>query len=218
MNNQEYYGKFGEDLFVLNELNYKKNGFFIDIGAHNGISNSNTYLLEKEYAWNGICVEANPLERSFQALKKNRTCICENLAIFDYDGIIQFQARGRHPELSGVIFNESSEEIKIKNNNGHPITNIRCVTLLNLLNKNKCPKIIDFMSLDTEGSEFIILKNFDFNLYCFKVIIVEHNVGSPRENYTICKNKKDNIYNLLIRNGYILKHTNMYDDYYVYRF
>lgn len=59
-----------QDLVILNYLNYKKKGFFVEIGAHNGIYASNTYLLEKKYLWDGILVE--PAKVFHKDLYKNR--------------------------------------------------------------------------------------------------------------------------------------------------
>ena len=71
------------------------------------------------------------------------------------------------------------------------------------------PKKIDYMSIDTEGSEFEILNSFDFNEYDIKVITCEHNYTEMREK----------IYALLSKNGYIRKHSeySMFDDWYVKR-
>jgi len=70
------FSQLGQDLWVLNKLNHKQNGFFIEIGAHNGIDLSNTYLMETEYSWKGICVECN--KNIIQELKKNRNChVCD---------------------------------------------------------------------------------------------------------------------------------------------
>lgn len=61
----------GQDYWVYGEtFNEKTNGYFVDLGAHNGCHLSNTYLLEGRYNWNGICIEANP--KTFEQLRKNR--------------------------------------------------------------------------------------------------------------------------------------------------
>ena len=62
------YSQFGQDLKVLSYHNNKSNGYFIEIGAGDGVLESNTYLLEKKYGWNGICVD--PAEYQFNELKK----------------------------------------------------------------------------------------------------------------------------------------------------
>src|SRR5450759_2215887 len=74
-NSQNY-----QDL-VLNKVIFpsKENGFFLDIGANDGITFSNSYFLEKERNWEGICVE--PLPQTFKILSDNRKCILENCAV-----------------------------------------------------------------------------------------------------------------------------------------
>ena len=63
--------------FVINKLNNKRDGFFIDIGAYDGLTISNTAYMELELGWNGICVEPNPVV--FDNLKKNIFCIWVSL-------------------------------------------------------------------------------------------------------------------------------------------
>ena len=59
MNNT--YSQLGQDLDVIKHYNFKENGFFVEIGANDGISLSNTYLLEKKYNWKGLCIEPLPI-------------------------------------------------------------------------------------------------------------------------------------------------------------
>ena len=70
-----------QDLNVISFYNNMKNGYFIEIGASDGISLSNTYLLEKKYNWNGICIE--PIPDEYNKLIKNRSAICCNRAIYN---------------------------------------------------------------------------------------------------------------------------------------
>lgn len=65
----------GQDFWVFKEVfDGKHDGYFIDIGAADGISDSNTFLLEKRYHWRGLCVEANP--SLFETLKRIRNATC----------------------------------------------------------------------------------------------------------------------------------------------
>ena len=57
----QYYGQAQQDKFVLNMLNHKKDGLFLEIGSSHPIEFSNTFLLEKKYNWRGIMVEYNPI-------------------------------------------------------------------------------------------------------------------------------------------------------------
>lgn len=61
-----------QDLFVLSELEFKRNGYFVEFGATNGIELSNTYILEEEFEWNGILAE--PAKCWHEDLKINRKC------------------------------------------------------------------------------------------------------------------------------------------------
>ena len=47
----------GQDLWVIDTMKYKKNGYFVDLGALDGLTHSNTLMLENKYSWSGICVE-----------------------------------------------------------------------------------------------------------------------------------------------------------------
>ena len=74
-----------QDLFVLNELDYLENGFFIEIGAANGIDLSNTYLLETEFKWSGIVVE--PAKIWKQEIDKIRNCTVSYDCLYSKTGL-----------------------------------------------------------------------------------------------------------------------------------
>jgi hypothetical protein len=84
---------------------------------------------------------------------------------------------------------------------------ISTISLNDLLDKYNAPKEIDYLSIDTEGSEFEILNAFDFSEHKFKIITCEHNFTQMRES----------IYSLLTKNGYGRKYTDLpvFDDWYV---
>jgi hypothetical protein len=82
---------------------------------------------------------------------------------------------------------------------------VKTISLLDVLKNANAPMFIEYMSLDTEGSELEILKHFDFKQYIFGLIDVEHNFVEPR---------RTNIKNLLVSNGYIYKGENKWDDMY----
>jgi len=93
-----------QDKFIIDYFNKKQNGFFIDIGAHDGITLSNTYILEKEFNWNGICIE--PMLHQYKKLEKNRNCILYNCAIYDSIGEKTFlfiDYDGYPDMLSGIL-------------------------------------------------------------------------------------------------------------------
>ncbi len=193
-----------QDLFVLYELNFKRNGYFVDFGATNGVSLSNSYLLEKEFEWKGILAE--PAKCWHDDLRKNRVNHIETNCVWrDSISVLSFNEVD-NPEFSTISDYNASDVHTNQRNAGHSYE-VNTISLTDLLDKYAAPKVIDYLSIDTEGSEYDILKNFDFDKYKFRVITVEHNYTSNREL----------IYNLLIENGYSRKYLGFskWDDWYV---
>jgi FkbM family methyltransferase len=199
------FSQIGQDLEVIKFYNNKENGFFIEIGASDGINLSNTYLLETQYKWKGICCE--PIPYNFEKLVKNRpNSICYDEAVYSNSGLtLNFDIShsiysdllsgiSEHIDIHKAIVDENKETIQVKT-----------ISLLDVLNNANAPSFIEYMSLDTEGSEFEILKNFDFEKYTFGLIDVEHNYVEPR---------RSEIKNLLLSKGYIYKGENNWDDMY----
>lgn len=197
------YSQIGQDLAVLNFYNHKRNGYFIEIGAYDGISLSNTYLLEKQYNWKGICVE--PLKNQFQLLKKNRpNSICINKAVYSESGLkLNFDICNTSQLYSGISNYIDTYKEMIDSNK--QVEEVETISLIDLLNQSNAPKFIDYLSIDTEGSEYEILKVFDFNKYKFGLIDVEHNYQEP---------KRTEIRQLLETNGYDFIRENQFDDCY----
>ena len=78
-------------------------------GAHDGISISNTYLLERKYGWTGICVEANP--DSFEQLKRNRRAVCVHACLDSTEGFVNFAKR----DVMGGIVSADTDNKGIEN-------------------------------------------------------------------------------------------------------
>lgn len=192
----KYYSQAGQDEWVVKFFNGKKKGFFLDIGAHNGIDINNTYYLEKNLDWTGICIEADP--NIFNILEKNRKSPCVNCAVSDSIGHIKFRQDGfsGRVDLNGTISVESN-------------------TIGNILRDNNSPKIIDYISLDVEGYESKVLSKFPFDEYEFIIMTVEHNL------YIGNTGNKEEIKDILLKNGYIIAFENIkhegfeFEDWYV---
>lgn len=156
----------GQDLWVFGEaFNERERGFFIDIGAHDGITFSNTYLLERRYKWTGLCIEANPL--TFDKLTQNRRATCMNVCLDNSVGEVDFVLRG----MNGGILGDNLD------NRVHPsasrVQRIKTVPLMNVLLERAVPRIIDYMSIDVEGAEDRVLESFDFDQYQFNCLTIE---------------------------------------------
>lgn len=157
----------GSDLFVLELLKGKKGGYFIEAGAIDGIQNSNTYLLEHDYGWRGLCVEPDP--QLFEKLRKNRKCDCVNACLDETNGTAEFMGGCRG--WGGITKHLVKSKSK-KWSQGVPLK-VKSVTLTDLLKQYRAPAVIDYLSLDTEGAEYVILKSFAFDQYRFQVISIE---------------------------------------------
>ena len=108
-----FYSQYGQDEFLNKKFfKDKKNGFFIDIGAHNGIYFSNTYFFEKNLSWRGICIEPNP--NRFKELLNNRPLsVCLNCCVSNYCGEASFLCINGYSEmLSGLYLAYDSEHLK----------------------------------------------------------------------------------------------------------
>jgi FkbM family methyltransferase len=193
-----------QDLFTLEYLNKKRDGYFVEFGATDGVSFSNTFLLEKEYGWKGILAE--PARCWMAALKENRNCIIENRCIWSKSGEILTFNETKQPTLSTIDFytnidyNSKKREDKIT-------YKVETISLNDLLHVHNAPTDIDYLSVDTEGSEFEILNAFDFSKYRVKIITVEHNFTPLR----------DTILKLLISKGYkrVFETISLFDDWYI---
>lgn len=194
-----------QDLFVLSELNFKRDGYFVEFGATNGVDLSNSYMLEKQMGWTGIVAE--PAHIWHDDLIKNRSCLLDFNCVWKESGkTLEFNEVDA-AELSTInVFSGVDEHAKTRENGNK--YEVNTISLIDLLEKHDAPKEIDYLSIDTEGSEFEILSAFDFDAYKIKVITCEHNYTPMREK----------ILNLLLSKGYVRKYTEFsrFDDWYVY--
>jgi FkbM family methyltransferase len=194
-----------QDLFVLAELNYKKNGYFIEFGAANGVELSNTYLLETAFNWTGILAE--PAKYWTNELLRNRpNARIEELCVWKESNKFLDFNETKIPEISTIDLFSKSDAYESLRKKGSTYK-VKTISLYDLLIKHSAPQHIDYLSIDTEGSEFEILSSFNFNEFTFGVITCEHNYSDTREK----------IHDLLAENGYERKFTELsdFDDWYV---
>ncbi len=192
----------GQDIWVLTKTDYKRGGFFVEFGATNGVLLSNTWLLEKEFGWQGICAEPNP--KFFSQLKQNRNCQISNQYIGRVTGdVVEFilaDAYGGSKEFADADQHKSKRNAYAEA--GH-VTAITTISLDDFLEQHHAPKEIDFISIDTEGSEYDLLSSFPFDKWNVKLFTIEHNFSKQREK----------IQALMTGNGYI-RTEKEWDDWY----
>jgi len=194
-----------QDIILLILLNFKCDGYFVEFGAADGFYLSNTYLLEKEYAWSGIVCE--PCISYHERLKHHRRCHIDYSCIDAASGKLIDFCETNNPILSTIKGYEDSDAHSTLRRWKNKYK-VKTTSLSDLLSKYDSPKLIDFLSIDTEGSEFAILQEFPFIDYIIKIILVEHNFTASR----------GKIYDLLSNQGYtrILIEHSYVDDWYIH--
>jgi FkbM family methyltransferase len=176
----KFYSQHKQDEFIIDYFKGKKGGTFLDIGAHDGITLSNTYTLYSELNWTGLCFE--PMPHEFNKLQENRGALCFNCAIYDTEGIEKFtmlEYDGYPDMLSGIAKDISIKHMGEILSEQRIIGGVRKIIevqtrLLNNVLKGVSMYEFDYMSLDTEGSELKILKSIDFNKFKIKIITSEN--------------------------------------------
>lgn len=174
------YSQYLQDLFVeIVFFSNTKSGYFIDIGAYDGVKFSNSLFFEKYKNWKGIAVEPN--EKVFNQLKQNRNCTLLKCVITDTDGQVEYlRIDGDGEMLSGIIKNfDEKHKVRITNNTatfgGTTFMETVQSFSINTIISNHTINKIDLLSIDTEGSEMQILRNFPFDKLYPRIILVENN-------------------------------------------
>jgi FkbM family methyltransferase len=183
----------GQDLWVLERTGYKRGGYFVEFGATDGVRLSNTYLLEKAFGWRGICAEPNPA--MFDKLRANRSCQVSPACVSgvtgeevdfvfadEYGGMVRDMLSDMHAEKRAAF--ASMPEFRAR---------LETISLHDLLLSMDAPREIDYLSIDTEGSEWAILRAFPFEQWKVKCVTVEHNFAAET---------RDAIHALLRGHGY----------------
>ena len=167
------------DKKMLKYIDYR-DGFYIEMGAHDGIINSNTFYFEKNLNWKGILIEPSSF---FEDLKKNRSSknhFYKTLCVpFNFEKKITFEDIGPYSRIPELVSKNYYNWHKKKSKHVEHIykkkifSSFKTDNLNDLLKKSKAPKLIDFFSLDVEGSELNVLKGVDFKQYNFKYLLIE---------------------------------------------
>lgn len=167
-----------QDIFAMLVLEERANGFFVEFGATNGVVGSNSHMMEKSYGWSGILAE--PARCWHDALARNRSATISHKCVWRETG-----ARLPFREARDAGFS-TLETLTAKDRHAPrrvtaDIYEVETITLDQLLAENDAPDVIEYLSIDTEGSEFDILETFDFDRHRPRVLTIEHNYRSDRE-------------------------------------
>jgi FkbM family methyltransferase len=193
-----------QDDWVIDSLTGKESGYFVEIGANDGLRYSNTLALEQYYHWRGLLVEAAP--DLYQQMVANRPA-CEHsdraVEIAD-DQMVRFSLGGAWGGLVSFLPQAWRDEAASRNT---PETWVRSIKLLTLLQRHNAPHVIDYLSLDIEGAEYPVLKEFfRFPEYTFQRLTVE----------VLDANRLMHMQRLLEPHGYVLDTVRAWDAFFTH--
>jgi len=207
-----YYSQIGQDKYYIEEIiKFKPNGTFLDIGAYDGITGSNTYTLEKLLNWKGLLVECNP-DIANRCVSNRTSSVCTKAIYKTSNEFIDFliptghEIDGGIEQLSGIKNFLRSESIHAFENSykTSKVIQVPTININDLLRSYELSEI-DYMSLDVEGYELEILKELDTSTFKIHYLTVEH---ATVERY------KNEIHKVLLSKGYMFVRENRWDSEY----
>ena len=175
----DYFSQFGQDKYIYETFFYgKKDGVIVEIGASDPVEFSNSLFFEN-LGWGGVLVEPNKIDA--ESLRQRRKLPVEESAIYNKSGEFDFLlCNGYTKVLSGILEEQNPYHLdRIRNEvtqygGSFEIIKINCITFRELLEKYKINSI-DYLSLDTEGSEYSILTSIPWGECSPTCISVENN-------------------------------------------
>lgn len=160
--------QFGQDVILdrfFSALGLQE-GVFVDVGAHDGVSFSNTLFFERQ-RWTGVCIE--PLAEPFRRLRDSRTARCINCAVGDVPGEAEFIAVTGYSEMLSGLVNQYDarhlariEQELAEEGGSRTVVNVPVRRLDDILEECGIRRV-DFLSVDVEGGELGVLRSLDFS-------------------------------------------------------
>jgi len=188
MNTQEpFFGQFGEVEWVVKNLPLPGCGYFVEVGACDGVELSNTCYFERTMGWKGLLVEPDP--RSVSKILRQRTCLLDTRAAGRRAGTASF---GLHsdPAWSGI-----DRPVP-----GGTRLDVVVASLTQILLDHSAPPVIDLLSIDTEGTELDVWAGLDKSLFRPTIVIVEFDTAE-------LKRDPAGVAAAFEADGYVLRHT-----------
>ena len=180
------------------------NGYYVELGANDGIAQSNTFYFEKKRKWKGVLIEPSP--NNYLKCRENRDAankfFCNACVSFDYTDEYVEMVYANLMTISHSLKKDLGNESAFLNRSlkylnpyeDHFTFGAKARTLTSILIEADSPKIIDFLSLDVEGSEMEVLNGLDFSSYSFNFLLIE-------------SRSLEDLTKFLLTHGYILEKT-----------
>lgn len=179
-NFRQYFSQFGQDRYLDQHVfANKRGGVFVDVGAYDGFSGSNTLFFEKFMGWTGLCIEPDPVQ--FAKIPAYRACDRVQACIADKEGTARFFSISDGLTMMGglVDYFEPQDMKMISERSKTRVVELPTRRLEAVLNERNIGEI-DYLSIDTEGSELAILRSFDLPRFKVKALSVENNRNAPQ--------------------------------------
>jgi FkbM family methyltransferase len=201
----------GQDLLVAHlTRKIARPKYFVEFGAANGLHHSNTWLLEKKLGWQGILAE--PARCWHKKLLEERSSTIDFRCVASVSGKEVDFLEVEGGEVSNVLSTIAEYASKDCHSNLRTSSNkeykVETISLVDLLKFHNAPEIIDYISIDTEGSELEIINHFDFSKYRISIISIEHNLDE-----TYRKNIFDKLTEFKFKR--VFEKISKFDDWYV---
>jgi FkbM family methyltransferase len=163
----------GEDLILWDFFERKLGGFYVDVGAHDGLSISNTYFFES-IGWTGICIEALPeMAERCAKLRKTSTVVQAALGDESANGTVRFNIAEDNTCLSSIEADVLRRDLGAGPGRRRTSVEVPYTNLTRVLEHVTSP--IDFISIDVEGSELSVLRGLDLKGFRPAVLLIEDN-------------------------------------------
>jgi Methyltransferase FkbM domain len=200
---RRFYSQKGQDRWVIEQVFKKQpNGYFVEVGAGDGRTHSNTYVLERDYAWKGVLIDANP--DYISKIRRHRRCLSVCACVDSEERDLNFFAFGY---MGGIVANDTDYAQKKRDGllkrHFDKIFQARSQSLGQILDSVGAPKSIQYMSIDVEGAEHRVLSGFPFDRYVVEALTIERPTPA--------------VHNCLMEAGYVLNSTKWCDGFYVSR-
>ena len=187
----KFYGQQGEDMIAWELFKSSPLGFFVDVGAYDGIASSNSLAFEQR-GWHGVCFEPNPY--LFRRLLANRKCALMDRVVGERMSDAEpFEIN--EPAADGNVSGCSKRSI---NPNASRLPLITLDYALSFLGVDH----VDYVSIDVEGWERQVLLGFDIAKYEPRLVIVENNGDAKVAEY-------------FESNGYVLGRQHYFNTFYL---
>ncbi len=168
------HGQLLQDLVCALVHNHKRDGFFVEVGVGDGTKYSNTLMLERDFGWRGILAEP---ARMFHAdIARTRKAVLDDRAVAGETGrTLSFEQDEGMGELSGLASSRTA-----RGQQSISQYDVKTIRFDDLLDELKAPDEIDYISIDTEGSELEILKSLSLRKRRVGLFTIEHNYDARR--------------------------------------